>query len=282
MVAEIEQWLQRGQAGSAEMLTSRLEQLQGSIQDAAREIESDLEARPAAPEFRELLTGSAGAYADLDECLEEILVALAAGDREQLEDELLYMKAGMASLRQYTDAIEQWLVAPILRCPRCGATDGDPEEICRHCDLELLYPDLQPDTRASREFVTLGAPYVQVYQAYLAVLAGDRPLAELGQPLHELLRWLEPYLNMSRLTRETHLVEQLQTVERSCQRVRSGVEQMSLCFEGRETSDLNEGWHTIFEAGAELQRLMPQLLRDLGVVTEPTTSGGGDMVELSE
>lgn len=282
MLAELEQWVQQPDEGGSEVLTGRLEQLLGSIQEAARGIQQDLGARPAAPEFGELLTGSAVAYGDLEECLEEILAAIPARDRAQVQAELLYLKAAMSSLRQYTDAIEQWLAAPILRCPRCGATDGDPEEICRHCDLELLYPDLQPDTRASREFITLGAEYVAVYRTYLGVLAGERPLADLGPPLHELLGWLEPYLKISRLTREPGLVEQLQAVEQGCRQVQAGVEQMSSCFEGRETSDLNEGWRTIFEAGAELQRLMPQLLQDLGVASESHTGSGGDVVEFSE
>lgn len=254
---------------SPELLTTEVEQLIASVQRAMEAIERDLAAETAAPEFAALLEGNVTAYADLEESLEQIVAALVAQDVHQVQEELLYVKAGMATLRQYTEAIEQWLAAPLMRCPRCGTSEAEAADdaVCLVCDLEMLYPDLHPDTQASRQFLNLGAEFIAVYRTYLAVLAGDLPLSELDAPLTTLQAWLQQHAQVGRLSRDNQLQPQLGNVAALCAQGIAGVQQMRTSLQGRETADLNAGWAKIFSAAQNLQRCLPQLLADLGVQT---------------
>lgn len=267
---------------SPDTLILQVERLISDIQQAAEAIERDLTTETAAPEFAALLEGNVTAYADLEQSLEEVAAALAAHDVAQVEEELLYLKAGMATLRQYTEAIEQWLAAPLMRCPRCGSGEADAGEdaICTACDLDMLYPDLQPDTHASRQFLNLGAEFVSVYRAYLGVLAGDVPLAELHAPLSLLEAWLQRHAQVAKLSRDSGLQPQLYNVAALCAQGIAGVQQMRTSFESRETADLNAGWAQIFSAAQNLQRCLPQLLADLGMEA-PVTSAGNDSIQFS-
>jgi rubrerythrin len=279
--AKLHNWVKDPQP-SPELLTGEIEQVISRIQEATDAIERDLAAETAAPEFAALLEGNASAYGDLEESLEVIVAALSAQDRDQIQEELVYLKAGMATLRQYTEAIEQWLAAPMMRCPRCGTGEAEAarDAICPTCDLEMLYPDLQPDTQASRVFLNLGSEFIAVYRAYLAVLAGDLPLAELNVPLNVLESWLQRHARVSDLSRDTQLQPQLYNVAGLCRQGLAGVEQMRTSFTSRETADLNAGWGQIFAAAQNLQRCLPQLLADLGIQA-PTNNDVGDSIQFS-
>ena len=232
------------------------------------------------PELSNLLQGSIRSYQALAECLEEILVGIKCQNVVDVEAELLYLKAGMCSLRQYTEAIELWLMAPTLRCPRCGSATPAHDDICDKCDLEMLLPDLSPSSKSNRSFLSLGPEYMAVYKTYISVLAGETPLDQLVTPLQELRNFFAPYLRMANLTNEEALRQRLKRVEKLCLDSLSGIEQMDACFQTREASDLNQGWLTIYNSSAELKEALPSLLGELGVQSE--SSNSVDSVQLSQ
>ena len=276
---EIEQWIQSPSAGSLEL---RIEGLLGSIREAAAVLNQDLESGRPAADFRKLLEGTIEAYQDLQACLEEIQGGVAGFRTELVAEELLYLRAATTCLRQHTEDIENWLQAPQLRCPQCGFGAESADMLCPECHLELLYPDLQPDSKAARQFLHLGPEYASVYKVYLSVLAGDAPLADLHEPLGNLKTIVKSYPRFNGAGGDANLRVTLLQLHELCQEVSAGMEQMGKTFSSRETSDLNQGWLRIFTAAGQLQSILAPLLDEQGTGLVSAPSHGADSVQFSE
>lgn len=279
-LVEVQQWCFKAQED--EFLCGRLQQLQRAVLEAAEPIQADLGSATISDEFRQLLEGSHGAYLDIVESLTGIVAAIRQRDVSSVSEERLYLQAAVGSLRQYTEAIEQWLLAPHPRCPRCGLSEDNPEWICPDCDLEYLYPDLEPNSQASRTFLTLGQEYLAVYRTYLSVASGDAPLADLADPLQRLTGYLAQHRDIQKLSNDSALRPLLERIGSLCQASLEGVERMKLAFSGRQMADLNRGWLEIFKAAGELQKCIPNLQDHLGLRPETTHQTGSDSVEFSE
>lgn len=276
---EIEEWIQSPSPGCLEM---RIEGLLGSIREAAAVLNQDLESGRPAPDFQKLLEGTIEAYQDLEACLEEIQDGVAGSRSERVADELVYLRAATTSLRQHTEDIENWLHAPHLRCPKCGFGAETADRLCPECNLDLLYPDLEPDSQAARQFLHLGPEYVSVYRVYLSVLAGDATLSDLQEPLGDLKTIVKSYPRPSGAGADATLRATLLQLQELCQEVSAGIEQMGKTFSSRETSDLNNGWLRIFTAAGQLQSIITPLLTEQGIASASASSHGVDSVQFSE
>lgn len=277
---EIEEWIQS--PSSRDGLEMRIEGLLGSIRESAAVLNQDLERGRPAPDFQKLLVETVEVYQDLETCLEEIQSGVASSRTELVAEELAYLKAATSCLRQHTEDIEAWLQAPYLRCPKCGFGTESSDVLCPECNLELLYPDLEPDYQAARQFLHLGPGYAAVYKVYLKVLAGEATLAELQQPLAELKTIVKSYPRLSGAGADATLRATLLQLSELCREVCEGMDQMERAFSSRESSDLNQGWLRIFTAAGQLQAILQPLLAEQGMGSALASSPGADSVQFSE
>jgi len=276
---EIEQWIQ---SPALSHLGIRLDGLVATIREAAFALDRDLESGRPTEEFIVLLQATREAYHDLESCLEEIQGGVAAFNLPIVAEELRYLRAATTNLRQCTEAIESWLEAPQLRCPKCGFGSEMADKLCPKCGLALLYPDLEPDFQSARQFLRLGPDYIAVYKVYIAVLAGEANLVDLQEPLLQLRAIVKGYPRLSGAGADAEQRAVFLELKELCQEVSTGINQMGEAFNSKETSDLNQGWLRIFEAAGRLQALLTPLLAEQGSTSASNTQQGLDSVYFSE
>lgn len=261
---EIESWLERPVQDG---LPLSVESLLTAVREAESALRQSLESGQQASELEAHFLGAAEAYQELRSCLEAIARGIRAAETGVVAEELGRLIVAGDSLRQRTEEVENWLSDSLARCPQCGFGSQNLVQPCPDCQLELLYPDLSPDPQASKQFLTLGPDYLNVYKTYLAVLAGESTLSELRPPLERL---------HAVVAESASLLRSHTDVKAACGKILAGLEQMATCFVSREAEDLNKGWFRIFCAAGELQDLLKPILQESGLPK------GSDSFEISE
>lgn len=274
---DLAEWLK--DPAKAKDMGKKIDDLLGLLRNAADGVRNNLANDELTPEFAQLLRSTEGAYAEIEQCLNALNDCVRGNDREAVQEERIYLRAAGASLRQHTDAIQHWLETPEFRCPRCGGTEEE-LELCPDCGLELVLRDPNPSPHASRQFLQLPLEFVDVFKTYQAILSGDLPLRELGQPLQTLRAHLQGYLKAR--SRDKQYKEHVEELRHLANEALMGVERMERAWDSREIADLNVGWLQIFEAGGELQKQLAPLLHELGRGESAESDGFGmDTFEFS-
>lgn len=245
-------------------LTPSLKQLREQVAEAARATELDLR-QELAPELEASLRGSLEVYEDLDPVLEVLGKAYAAGNRA-IKNMLALLEGAREDLRGHDEAMQAWLRAPVLRCPRCGRTPTNNAYVCPQCRVDMLYPDPESVLDDSQNSAQVGPEFVAVFEALSLVVRGEAPLSRLLAVLQGLEQSLSAWADIAEDEESSNvqLAYALDTVADAARRALQGTAQMRSVAQTRQTRDLNEGWHTVFEAAQEIRAAIPTLSKHAG------------------
>lgn len=245
----------------------RIAQLRASVAEVERSTRADLE-NPLAPDLEAPLRGSLEVYEDLLPILDAVARAYAK-DNRNIEKMVELLDSSRAALLEYDQAMEAWLRAPVLRCPRCGNQPQGHHYVCARCQADMLIPDPESALSCSQTSASMGPEYVAVFEALSLVVKGEGRLSQLMAALGELEEQLGDWAEMAEDEESTssQLTYALDTVADASRRSLEGAAQMRRAVDTRQTRDLNEGWLTIFNAHQEIQTAIPTLAK---------AAGGGD------
>lgn len=247
-----------------ENLRPALDIMKGRCEAAADGTRNDIDAVPDLDEgVREPMETCFEGYTTIAEILGEMLEALAQNDRAAFTEGLDAFNEAYEVMAEANQALHQWMNSSDPRCPRCGSDGG---AVCQRCDIERLVPDGEALLNPTVETAELGPEYRGIYDAYMAVISGDRTLKTLWPHLYGLENFFAPYVQMvNELLNSDDAVEEGKALGALLEDVFSGIEYMRRAEESRRQSDLNQGWNRIFEAAVNIQKLLPEMMEEFGV-----------------
>lgn len=256
-------------------LGQRLEQMRVRVLDAARATEKDLSGT-LADDLRGPLQASLDTYEQVESLLDALAQSHERGNRA-IKNLVAGLDAARTRLLECDQAMQEWLRAPILRCPRCGTQpQGRLGYRCPHCQVDMLYPDPESALDDSQTSAHLGPEYMAVFEALSLVVQGEAPLSRLLGALGPLETMLGNWARIAEAedSSNAQLTYALDTVADAARRSLAGTEQMRAVVETRQTRDLNEGWRVLFEAAQELQGAIPTIARGVGSSQRGGFTGG--------
>lgn len=261
LTAQLKEWME---GKSTLDLLPRIKQLRLSVADAARATHEDLR-QSLAPDLEQPLRGSLEVFEDLDPILAALEKAYARGNRS-IQGVVDCLEESRADLLAHEQAMQEWLRAPVLRCPRCGRRPQQQERACAQCQVEMLYPDPESALDDSQMSAHLGPDFLAVFKVLSEVVRGDASLSRLPAALSQLESTVSGWADMAEdeETSNSTLAYALDTLAEAARRVLDGSAQMRSAVTSRQTRDLTEGWKTIFNAAQEIQGTIPILTQAAG------------------
>jgi len=256
-------------------LGQRLQQMLERVLDASRATEKDL-AGALAEDLRGPLQASLDTYEQVESLLDALAQSHEDGNRA-IKNLVAGLEAARTRLLECDQAMQEWLRAPIMRCPRCGT---QPQARlgyrCPHCQVDMLYPDPESTLDDSQTSAHLGPEYMAVFEALSLVVQGEAPLSRLLGALGPLETMLANWARIAEAEdpSSSQLTYALDTVADAARRSLAGAEQMRAVVETRQTRDLNEGWRIMFEAAQDLQSAIPLIAKGVGGSQRGNSSGG--------
>ncbi len=263
LTSQVQLWLKKPEVKLAH-LPGHLEQMRAKVSEARQATEHDLQQQLEA-DLASLMRNSIQDYEDLGYYLGELAAGVRSADRRRVGDDLLQLRGAARSLSDNQQMIQDWMTAPVMRCPRCGGQERSAREwSCANCGLQMLYPD--PGDGGSQRSATLSKEFKNVYDAYVNVVKGERTLSVLGAPLKELEKLLETYADLSEaeMTTDAGYSAALDSLAQSARDGLYGVKQMQDALENRKTRDLHDGWQLIFESALAINDQVPALRKAAG------------------
>lgn len=264
LAAGLRGWMEGAPIGQ---LGRRIEEMREKVAEAARTTEADLR-QGLAPELAELMEGTLAVYEGLEPVLDVLEGACADGNRA-IKNMVCHLERARESLLESDRAMQAWLRAPVLRCPRCGAQPQGHNYVCPTCRVDMLYPDPESALDDSQTSAHLGPEFLVVFEAMGEVVRGDAPLSRLLATLQKLETKLCGWARMAEDedTSNAQLTYALDTVADGARRALQGVAQMRGVSDTRRTRDLNEGWQVVFEASQQIRDAIPLIARATGAAS---------------
>ncbi len=204
---------------------------------------------PLCAELKAIRTDLISGFRATEGALDAMRGAVAAQDRALFKECLAELEESAAEVRDARVRLEEWMNAPIARCPSCGSSgDG----VCEPCGAERLIPD--SDFGSLKIPNSLGPSQSAVLEAYLGVLKGTGKLEFLFTRLDELERTIDQLEVLGERAQQDdpELVARVKEVIRPS---RYGIQCMRRTQKSRRTADLNEGWKSILKGGLVLAGL---------------------------
>lgn len=245
-------------------------QMASRLKGGAQETESDLRSNPTLiDEVRMHVQRTAEAYLTLSEILDRLPLLAQENDTERYQEALKVFEEERQAVLDSSQAIASRLSGEHRLCPRCGAVQ---ESFCEKCQLTTLFPDPRGNEYDRTKTADLEPRYAAVYQAYVGVMGGERPLGVLHRPLNELedalveaQKGYEDVLNSlgddvsSPEVRES--VDAANLILDEIEKMFEGIDRIRGVFENFQMSDLTRGWDTIFDSAVDVQRVTQRFLK---------------------
>jgi hypothetical protein len=256
-------WLDRESVATTEGLERACRQMVGTLGGAILATEQDLKSTGQTDDsLADPVERSIEAYERLKEILSEMAEAVVKSETEEVAELLSDLDEAAEFLREAQEELNAWLEEPVLRCPRCGASDQDP---CSVCHLELLYPDPKGGRGAGDQSALLPSEFGVVFDAYMAVRNGERTLSELIRVLPSIEKTLGSYtaiVNASLMEKPESST--LRNTRDTLAELKRGIQIIRGTGSTRSMTDLQDGWLLVFRNAVSLQDHRLALMEELG------------------
>jgi rubrerythrin len=256
-------WIEREEVATTKGLKQGCLQMLRTLDSAIFATEKDLDSTGQTDEsLADPVERCMEAYERLKEVVAEIAEAASKEDREEVSELLVDLEDAAAFLGEAQEDLNIWLAEPVLRCPKCGASDQDP---CSVCHLELLFPDPKGGGSAGDRSALLPQEFGVVFEAYTAVRNGEKTLSDLIRVLPSIEKTIRSYtaiVNASLIEKpesSTLLATRETLVELS-----RGIQIMRETSSTRRMTDLQDGWLLTFRNAVHLQEHRLELMEELG------------------
>lgn len=245
-------------------------QMASRLKGGAKETESDLKTNPTlVDDVRVHVQRTAEAYLTLSEVLDRLPLLAQENDTERYQEALKVFEEERQAVLDASQAIQWRLSGEHRLCPRCGDVQ---ESFCDKCQLTTLFPDPRGNEYDRTKTADLEPRYANVYQSYVDVMSGMRPLATLNRPLNELEDALVEVQKgyeevLSSLEDDISNPEMRESVDAAnrildeIDKLFEGIDRMRSVFENFRMSDLTRGWDTIFDSAVDVQRVTQHFLK---------------------
>lgn len=201
------------------------------------------------PELKSIRNDLMEGFESTQDALEDMKGAVASQDHSVFKECLAELEESAAEVRSAQVRLDEWMNAPIPRCPTCGSSgDG----VCEPCRAERLIPD--PDFSTLKVPKSLGPAQSAVLEAYLAVLSGTGRLETLSGTLDELEKTTDQLETLGERAQEGD-PELVARVKEVVYYTREGIDLMRRTRSSRRTADLNQGWKSVLKGGLLLAGL---------------------------
>lgn len=248
--------------------------MSGRLKAGAKDTEKDLRQNPdLVDSAREPIEKTAEAYWLIADVLDKLPQLAAENDVDAYREAIEIFEEERQIVLDANAEIERTLSGQVKLCPRCGEQGED--EVCQPCGLIRLYPDPRAAEFDRSKTAVLDPVYGHVYQAYVAVLAGDEPLPVIFDAVSHLEQTLIALEEWCRQVTEAEVPEDESTEDREGREVaerllkeinrsKEGVERIRSTHESYQMSDLSRGWDAIFDAAVDMQRTTQRYAKSSG------------------
>ena len=202
------------------------------------------------------------AYASLKEILQDVADHVMKEERPEVKECLEELEEACDFLREAKTDLDEWLGAPVPRCPKCGSDEADP---CPACGLELMIADPTGGAGVASQSALLPQEYSQFFRLYTDVRNGVKTLSLLIASLPSIEAQVSPLFTLvqAALVKSKESTDLKDTLE-ALNAIRSGLETIRQTQTTRKMVDLQDGWLQVFRSAIRLQRLRLALMEELG------------------
>jgi hypothetical protein len=212
-------------------------------------------------DFASMVRKNLSDMVSVEKALEKFIESSSGGEKDECWEALGELEEAIDAMKESGDAIEQFLDSSPLVCMSCSSIG--PEHLCPKCGGERLMLD-PAQNRDDERKVQVSEEVLDVYESYVALLAGNEPISTLVNCLQSLeFTYLEVEAigeqSMANELATDRIKQTAQLMLGAIAGVLQGIEMMHGVVKSRSIVELNAGWEQLLSSSVRAQELLVKM-----------------------